>query len=121
MMRKLVALLSVMFILGCVQQSSFGANENPKACGTKAELIFFHSEWCPHCRSQVPIIAEIAEEYGDCVNVIDIDLTDVGSLTDDELELVERYDISGIPHTIVNGESFVGTTSKEELTGAMAA
>ncbi len=66
---------------------------------TRPVIVDFHTLWCGPCKVQSPILKELAEELGDRVKVIKIDV-------DQNSELASRYQIQSVPTIMVfkNGE-----------------
>ena len=66
---------------------------------TRPVMVDFHTLWCGPCKVQSPILKELAEELGDRVKVIKIDV-------DQNSELASRYQIQSVPTIMVfkNGE-----------------
>ena len=66
---------------------------------TRPVVVDFHALWCGPCKVQSPILKELAEELGDRVKVIKIDV-------DQNSELASRYQIQSVPTIMVfkNGE-----------------
>ena len=76
-------------------------------------LVDFWAEWCAPCRMLAPVIAEIAEEYGDKIKVGKVNV-------DTEPELAAAFNVESIPMVLVckNGvvtDASIGYVSKEEL------
>jgi thioredoxin 1 len=61
---------------------------------TKPVIVDFHALWCGPCKVQSPILKQIAEEFGDRVRVIKIDV-------DQNQNLADRYSIRSVPTLIV--------------------
>ncbi len=68
--------------------------------GETPVLIDFYADWCGPCRAMTPIIKEVADEVGDKVKVIKIDV-------DKNQDLSNKLNIRGIPTFMVfkNGEA----------------
>lgn len=62
-------------------------------------IVDFHALWCGPCKAQSPILKEVAEEFGDKVRVIKIDV-------DKNSEIANRFRIQGVPTVMIfkNGE-----------------
>jgi thioredoxin 1 len=76
-------------------------------------IIDFHALWCAPCKVQSPILKEIAEELGDRVRVIKIDV-------DKNSELAGRFHIQGVPTLMIfkNGREIykqAGVHTKQQL------
>jgi thioredoxin 1 len=66
---------------------------------SKPVIVDFHALWCGPCKVQSPVLKEIANELGDRIRVIKIDV-------DQNREIASRYKIQGVPTLMVfkNGE-----------------
>jgi thioredoxin 1 len=62
-------------------------------------VVDFHALWCGPCKAQSPILKEIANELGERVKVIKIDV-------DQNPNIAGRFNIRGVPTLAVfkNGE-----------------
>ena len=71
-------------------------NENLK----NVELLFFHVDWCPYCKTAKPEWNNIKELYenntinGRSINFIEIDCTNESN---DTKEMMDKYTIEGYP------------------------
>ena len=65
----------------------------------KITVVDFFADWCGPCRKLSPIMEEIEQELSDNVKFTKIN-------TDNNIELAQNYQISGIPTLLVfkNGE-----------------
>lgn len=67
---------------------------------SEAELMFFYTDWCPHCKTAKPDWAEVKAEYENkTINGYRIIFTEVNCTTEsDEVEkLMNKYKIEGYP------------------------
>jgi len=76
-------------------------------------LADFAAEWCGPCKRLAPIVAEIANEMGDKVKVVHVDI-------DVNQDLASEYNVLSVPTLILfkNGEEVernVGLASKANL------
>ena len=62
-------------------------------------IVDFHAIWCGPCKTQSPILKQIADELGERVSVIKIDV-------DQNQELASRYGVQSVPTLMIfkNGE-----------------
>lgn len=62
-------------------------------------VVDFHAVWCGPCKAQAPVLEQVANELGDRIKVIKIDV-------DQNNELAHRYQIQSVPTLLVfkNGE-----------------
>ena len=68
----------------------------------EADIIFFHTSWCPHCKKALPIWQDFVTTYDktiingytiNCINgIYGIDCDDVAST-----EIIEKYNITKFP------------------------
>jgi len=76
-------------------------------------IVDFHALWCSPCKMQSPILKEVANELGNRIKVIKIDV-------DQNSEIASRYNIQSVPTLIIfkNGEQIwrqSGVVSKNQL------
>lgn len=76
-------------------------------------LVDFHALWCGPCKTQSPILTQIAAEFGDRLRVIKIDV-------DKNPMIASKYNIQGVPTVIIfkNGKLVwrqSGVASKSQL------
>lgn len=76
-------------------------------------LVDFWATWCGPCKSMIPIVDELAEEYKGKVKVVKMNI-------DDCPETPGKFSVMSIPTFIIfkDGEvatQFVGVKSKEDM------
>jgi len=76
-------------------------------------VVDFHAQWCSPCKMQSPILKEVANELGDRIKVIKIDV-------DQNSDIASRYNIQSVPTLIMfkNGTQIwrqSGVVSKNQL------
>ena len=76
-------------------------------------IVDFHAVWCGPCKTQSPILKQVAEELGERVKVIKIDV-------DQNPTIASRYQIQSVPTLMIfkNGEikhKQAGVHSKAQL------
>jgi thioredoxin 1 len=76
-------------------------------------IVDFHALWCSPCKMQSPILIEVANELGERIKVIKIDV-------DQNNEIASRYNIQSVPTLIIfkNGKQIwrqSGVVSKNQL------
>ena len=77
----------------------------------------FHADWCGPCKTQDPIIEELAEEYPG----VDFEKVNV----DEQQEVANEYQVRSLPTLIVENddgivERFVGVTQRDDLESALS-
>ena len=79
-----------------------------------ADLYFFYTEWCPHCKAAKPIWAKLKEEVGDGkikgvkINFLDID-------ADKNTEMADKYKVEGYPTIkLVHGNQIIEYDAKPD-------
>jgi thioredoxin 1 len=76
-------------------------------------LVEFTADWCPPCRQIAPVLSAVAEEAGDRIKVVQLDV-------DTNPEITARYGVLAMPTLMVfrSGEpvkSMVGARAKRTL------
>jgi len=82
-----------------VQEVNVSNFEDEVIKNDKVTVVDFFADWCGPCRKLSPIMDEIEQELSEKVKFTKIN-------TDDNIELAQTYQISGIPTLLVfkNGE-----------------
>ena len=84
----------------------------------KTVLVDYWAEWCGPCKMIAPMLEAIAEEHGDKLDVVKLNV-------DDNIKITQKYNILNIPTLGVfsNGEvvkELVGARSKSALLRELA-
>jgi len=82
-----------------VQEIDMASFKNEVINSDKVTVVDFFADWCGPCRKLSPIMDEIEQELGEKARFKKIN-------TDNNIELAQNYQISGIPTLLVfkNGE-----------------
>jgi len=85
--------------------------------GNEPVLVDFHATWCGPCKTQAPILKDLAPEIKGKARIIKIDV-------DKNQALAMKYQVRSVPTLILfkNGESVwrhSGVASKEQLLDVM--
>lgn len=77
-------------------------------------LVDFYADWCGPCQMMAPVLKEVAEEMGDKVKIIKIDV-------DKNQPIAQRFGVRSIPTLILfkNGkilQNKAGVMTKRDLT-----
>ena len=80
---------------------------------SKPVIVEYWAEWCPPCRMVAPVLAQIAEEHADKIDVVKLN-TDENPLT------AQKYQILAVPtmNVFAGGEvikQVLGAKSKSAL------
>jgi len=80
-------------------------------------IVDFHALWCGPCKVQSPILKQVADELGEKVKVIKIDV-------DQNQEIAGKYRIQSVPTLMIfkNGEvkyQKAGVHTKQQLMGIL--
>lgn len=60
----------------------------------KLVLVDFWAQWCPPCRMMAPVLEKLAEQYGDSLDVVKIDI----EASENNRRLAGEYGVQGIPN-----------------------
>jgi thiol-disulfide isomerase/thioredoxin len=76
-------------------QSSNGGNGSKEA-----EILFFHAEWCPHCKTAKPVWESLKSQYENkTINGYKVIFTEINCTTENaEVEkMMDKYNVEGFP------------------------
>ena len=78
-------------------------------------LVDFYADWCGPCKTQTPILGELAQEFDVRVKFAKVDID-----VEENKDLAVKYGVMSVPTLIIfsNGEvkeTMVGVTSKSKL------
>jgi len=78
-------------------------------------LVDFYADWCGPCKTQTPILDELAQEFDGKVKFAKVDID-----VEENKDLAVKYGVMSVPTLIIfsNGEvkeTMVGVTSKSKL------
>lgn len=78
----------------------------------------FYADWCGPCKTQDPILDELAEEW----DSVEFEKVDV----DEEQDVANEYQVRSLPTLIIENEDgvverFVGVTQAEDIEAAFEA
>jgi thioredoxin 1 len=81
--------------------------------GSTPVMVDFYADWCMPCRILSPILTNLAEDMGDEIRILKLDI-------EKNKEIVQKYKIYSVPtiYLFQNGEVIwkgSGARSKEEL------
>ncbi len=98
---------------GAVKEISASQFENEVVKADQPVLVDFWAPWCGPCKMLGPVLEEIANEKGDSLKVVKINV-------DENQDLAQKYDVMSIPTMFVfkDGEvadSFMGAMGKKDL------
>ena len=84
-----------------------------ESSASKPVVVDFWAEWCGPCKKLSPILDDVADELGDDVEVVKVNV-------DEERTLGAMFQIMSIPSVLIfrNGEKvdeFVGLRSKSDI------
>jgi thioredoxin 1 len=74
---------------------------------SKPVIVEYWADWCPPCRMVAPVLAEIAEEHADKIDVVKLN-------TDENPRTAQKYQILAVPTMNV----FAGGQVVKQVLGA---
>ena len=78
-------------------------------------LVDFYADWCGPCKTQTPILGELAQEFDGRVKFTKVDID-----VEENKDLAVKYGVMSVPTLIIFSsgevkETMVGVTSKSKL------
>ena len=78
-------------------------------------LVDFYADWCGPCKTQAPILGQLAEEFDGKAKFVKVDID-----VDGNKDLAVKYGVLSVPTLILFSsgevkETMVGVTSKSKL------
>jgi thiol-disulfide isomerase/thioredoxin len=100
--------------------STYTANREKKqgedGATNEAELMFFYTDWCPHCKTAKPEWEKVKSQYnGKIINGYTVTFTEVNCTTETQQiqQMVDQYKIEGYPTIkLVKGNQVVDFDAK---------
>ena len=100
----IVALFYYRYYVAPTMSTTYKANRedvsNDSSKGKSAELLFFYTDWCPHCKTAKPVWNDIKDEYQNKrINGYKVIFTDVNCTNDsaDIEQMMDKYKVEGYP------------------------
>ena len=100
----IVALFYYSYYVAPTLSTTYKANRedvsNDSSNGKTAELLFFYTDWCPHCKTAKPVWEDIKAEYQTKrINGYKVIFTDVNCTNDsaDVEQMMDKYKVEGYP------------------------
>ena len=115
----LLVLAASCFAGGCSDTASLDESNFKEEIAEGVVLVDFWAPWCGPCKTQVPILEEVAKSVEGYGRVVKLNV-------DDEVEVASEYGIRSIPTLILfkdGGEQkrFQGVTDADTLVSALKA
>ena len=70
--------------------------EESASSSSEAEIYFFHTQWCPHCKKAMPIWQKVKDEFeGKTINGNTLYFREVDC--DEDEETADKFNVEGYP------------------------
>jgi thiol-disulfide isomerase/thioredoxin len=91
-----------------------GAGAGPGNLNNSAELYFFYTTWCPHCKKSMPVWQSLKSELdGKTMKGVTLSFIEVDC--DKDAALAEKYNVQGYPTIkLVKGNQVIEYDAKPE-------
>lgn len=105
-LRNSISILALAFFVACIAFPTWAYAET-----VALDVYFFHSETCPHCARQMPLMESIEQYNPD----IDVHFIEVSRDPQTWRTFRERYQINSaaVPRTFIGDRSFIGYSESE--------
>ena len=105
------------FLMGGMNKKYVANNEyNKEAVGiTSADIYFFYTEWCPHCKTAKPIWFEFKKDMeGQTVNGVKLHFFEVDC--DKDSETSDKFKVKGFPTIkLIKGKQIIEYDAKPSV------
>lgn len=61
---------------------------------SKPVMVDFYADWCAPCKMAAPILEKLAQDFGEKIEVIKVDV-------DESTQLAQKYQVMSIPTVII--------------------
>jgi len=100
-----------------VPNKEFVTDGSEGARGGTADLYFFYTEWCPHCKTAKPIMAKLQEylaSQDNTVNGVTVNYIPVNC--EEDKQTADRFDVEGYPTIkLVYGNKVIEYDAKPDI------
>jgi thiol-disulfide isomerase/thioredoxin len=91
-----------------------GSGPGPENLNNSAELYFFYTTWCPHCKKSMPVWQDLKSEL-DGKSLKGVTLSFIEVDCDKEAALAEKFNVQGYPTIkLVKGNQVIEYDAKPE-------
>ena len=111
------------------QENKFADVPNAKRSNKEVSVMFFHVDWCPHCKTALPEWENFKKQYnnkevnGYITKCVDVDCTDE---TSDTQNMINKYEIESYPtvkmvkdKNTIEFDSKISTSTLEHFVNSM--
>ena len=102
---------------GTVEWETLMRTARQPTAAMTVRLLDFHADWCGPCKTQDPILEELADDWDDRFELEKIDV-------DEKQDVANQYQVRSIPTIVIENddgvvERFVGVTQRERIEEAL--
>jgi thiol-disulfide isomerase/thioredoxin len=82
-----------------------------------AELYFFYTDWCPHCKTAKPIMAKLQDYLASQDNTVNgVSINYIAVNCEEDKQTAERFNVEGYPTIkLVSGNKVIEYDAKPDL------